>query len=66
MQISAGNSHSIFLDQEGGVWTFGFAENGQLGHGDENDKFIPTKIQHLPPIMHVSAGMNHSGLISYP
>ena len=44
-QASGGNSHSIFLDTNGYVYTCGYGGRGQLGHGNENSKSTPTLIQ---------------------
>ena len=37
-QVAAGHSHSMALAADGGVWSWGWCENGQLGHGDEESK----------------------------
>lgn len=53
--ISAGGSHSLLLDEFGGVWSCGSNEFGQLGLGDRVDKHIPTKID-VPKMKSVCAG----------
>ena len=44
-QINVGNSHSMFLDTNGYVYSCGFGSYGKLGHGDTSDKHTPTLIQ---------------------
>ena len=42
--VSAGGSHSLLICESGGVYSFGYGENGQLGHGDTNNQLVPTRI----------------------
>jgi alpha-tubulin suppressor-like RCC1 family protein len=42
--IVAGGTHTVALDFNGDVWTFGGNEHGQLGLGDTRERTIPTKI----------------------
>ena len=49
--IAAGHNHSMFLDEEGAVWTAGYNAVGELGSPNWNSHiFTPTKIEGLPPI----------------
>ncbi len=43
--IATGNSHSILLDRDGKVYSFGYGEDGQLGHGDINNQYSPKQIE---------------------
>jgi alpha-tubulin suppressor-like RCC1 family protein len=45
--ISAGSSHTVALDFDNNVWTFGINISGQLGSGDTENRIIPTKIPNL-------------------
>jgi alpha-tubulin suppressor-like RCC1 family protein len=47
IQIAAGCDHSLVLDDSGQVFSFGSNRDGQLSHGDEKDRDIPTLIQGL-------------------
>mgnify|MGYP003334641373 CR=1 FL=1 len=58
--ITAGSSHSLFLDENGQAWATGNNNNGQLGLGDKIDRSAPTKINNLPTIISVTAGSEHS------
>ena len=40
----AGQYHSALLSTDGDLYTFGFNDYGQLGHGHDQDLFSPTKI----------------------
>ena len=62
--ISAGRSHSMVLDSNGDVWIWGSGDNGQLGHGDTEDRLVPTRIKHSDfasvNIIAISAGEIYS------
>ena len=42
--VSAGGYHSVALDTEGRVWTWGRGEWGRLGHDDASDALVPTVV----------------------
>uniref|UniRef100_A0A8C2L2T6 RCR-type E3 ubiquitin transferase n=1 Tax=Cyprinus carpio TaxID=7962 RepID=A0A8C2L2T6_CYPCA len=53
---------SIF--DNGDVYTFGYGQHGQLGHGDVNSRGSPTLVQALPgPSTQVTAGSNHTAVL---
>lgn len=64
--VSAGVQHSLFLDQDGGAWSCGDNDLGQLGLGDARDIVTPTKItefygtEEIPRIVDIAAGGFHS------
>jgi len=61
--ISAGGAHSMALDANGNVWTWGNGGNGRLGHGgnvDENHPRMITGILGFSNIIAISAGNAHS------
>jgi alpha-tubulin suppressor-like RCC1 family protein len=64
-KISAGGSHSLALDSDGGLWASGSNNVGQLGLGDYNNQtlFQLVTISGLAPtakIVSISAGFLHS------
>ncbi len=63
-QVSIGDYHSIFVATNGNVYSCGYGNYGQLGHGDTSDKSTPTLIQYFVDesitISQVSAGNHHS------
>ena len=44
VSVSCGSYHTAFLDNQGNVYTCGWGDDGPLGHGDEQDKLVPTKV----------------------
>jgi len=69
--ISAGGlglmgSHSLAVDSNGNVWSWGANNKGQLGNGANEDGLIPEKVRgedgvgYLQNIRQVSAGGRHS------
>ena len=42
--VTAGSVHSVALDSEGKVWTWGDNKSGALGLGDAVDRYRPTQI----------------------
>ncbi|XP_015744900.2 E3 ubiquitin-protein ligase MYCBP2 isoform X4 [Python bivittatus] len=64
VQISCGFHHSVVLMENGDVYTFGYGQHGQLGHGDVNSRGCPTLVQALPgPSTQVTAGSNHTAVL---
>uniref|UniRef100_A0A8C6XHK3 RCR-type E3 ubiquitin transferase n=1 Tax=Naja naja TaxID=35670 RepID=A0A8C6XHK3_NAJNA len=66
IQVSCGFHHSVVLMENGDVYTFGYGQHGQLGHGDVNSRYVscPTLVQALPgPSTQVSAGSNHTAVL---
>jgi len=50
--------------ENGDVYTFGYGQHGQLGHGDVNSRGCPTLVQALPgPSTQVTAGSNHTAVL---
>ncbi|XP_068785591.1 E3 ubiquitin-protein ligase MYCBP2 isoform X21 [Struthio camelus] len=64
IQVSCGFHHSVVLMENGDVYTFGYGQHGQLGHGDVNSRGCPTLVQALPgPSTQVTAGSNHTAIL---
>ena len=65
VSISAGDNHSLLLDKQGDVYSFGNNGSGQLGRQTlkDNSAQIPTKIPELNNIIAMSAGSLHSLLL---
>lgn len=63
VDASAGDTHTLALDSNGTVWSFGHGELGNLGHSDKQHQFIPTRVfiaATTDRIVGVSAGNFHS------
>ena len=58
-----GDSHSLFLDGEGNVFSVGNNADGQLGLGLDEDQSVLSKIPNIPPIKIISCGNSSSYLI---
>ena len=60
--VSAGYFHSLAVTADGGVWSWGSGDFGQLGHGDQQDQLLPKKVEAFAGqrVVAVSAGLGHS------
>lgn len=64
--VSGGMSHSIALDKDGNVYTWGKNDQGQLGLGKAvTQKDTPTKVTSLTSVTAVAAGYNFSLALRY-
>ena len=63
---AAGASHSLLVDINGGVWSFGNNEHCRLAHTEPRVKTVtsPKLIENIPQIQAVSAS-NHSMFLDY-
>ena len=76
-EVATGEFHTVLLSEEGDVWTMGYGGEltggfwrqmfsqggGGLGHGDKENKFVPTPIERLKEhddIVKITAGAYHS------
>ncbi|EFN83345.1 X-linked retinitis pigmentosa GTPase regulator-like protein [Harpegnathos saltator] len=62
----AGQYHSVALTADGRVFTWGWGVHGQLGHGNTDEKSIPTLVTSLLGVVvcHISAGYAHTLALS--
>jgi len=44
VMVVAGGGHSVALEAEGMVWTWGVNNFGQLGHNDSQNRLVPTQL----------------------
>jgi alpha-tubulin suppressor-like RCC1 family protein len=47
VQVCAGRAHGAALMEDGAVWTWGKGGYGRLGHGDEDERLVPTRVAAL-------------------
>ncbi|XP_057781444.1 PH, RCC1 and FYVE domains-containing protein 1-like [Salvia miltiorrhiza] len=61
-QISCGADHVVVLTLRGDVFTWGRGANGRLGHGDTEDRNVPTLIEALKDkhVRNISCGSNYT------
>ena len=62
--ISAGKFHSLIIDENNDVYSFGNNKHGQLGLGDNISRFIPIKIEGIKARF-ILAGYSSSFIITY-
>jgi alpha-tubulin suppressor-like RCC1 family protein len=58
--IAAGGLHTVAIDANGGVWTWGDNSKGQLGLGDESDRYSPVQVSGITNAVAVAAGYYHT------
>jgi len=68
VRMCAGQFHSICCTREGRVYTFGLNREGQLGHGDTQNRTVPTGVMEMNEddgrrVVDVAAGGGHSAMI---
>lgn len=66
-QVATGVSFTVFLTNEGQVYTCGTNTNGQLGHGDTLDRPTPKLVESLVsvgPIVHIAAGPSYALVVT--
>ena len=61
IQIECGGYHTVGLTKNGEVFTCGLNIYGLLGHGDRNERTIPTKVAALAGlvVIKISCGSTH-------
>ena len=65
-EVAAGDYHTICLTNKGEVFTFGWGEHGQLGHGNRDSCDHPQKVQALATkrVVQIAAGLCHTIVLS--
>jgi alpha-tubulin suppressor-like RCC1 family protein len=59
-KIATGSNHSLAINSDGELFTWGNNDYGQLGHGDKVDRAEPTQVDSTNTWVEVAAGSNHS------
>jgi hypothetical protein len=65
VQVACGSYHVAVLTNKSEVFTWGKGANGRLGHGDVEDRKIPTVVESLRDraIRHIACGSNFTSAI---
>ena len=65
-QASAGFRHSLLVASDGALYSCGHGEFGRLGHGDEEERWAPTRVAALKdtPVRAAAAGVFHSAVLT--
>jgi alpha-tubulin suppressor-like RCC1 family protein len=58
--VAAGNSHSLFLKNDGTLWAMGYNGDGELGDGITTDRRSPVAVAGGNHVVAVAAGYEHS------
>ncbi len=62
-RMAGGSRHSVALDEDGVVWTWGRNDWGELGDGMGGDRPFPRPLHGLPPIRQVAAANAHTAAL---
>ena len=57
--VAAGDGFSVFLLDDGSVWTVGRNDQGQLGDGTGVEQAVPVKVANLTHVTAIAAGKDH-------
>ena len=58
--IAAGEYHSMALDDNGTIWSWGENESGQVGDGTTTNKNAPFRVTSVSDVFAVAGGENHT------
>jgi len=58
VSVATSNEHCLALSVEGEVYSWGVGDGGALGHGDDGDRIVPSRIASLSRIERIAAGRN--------
>jgi RCC1 and BTB domain-containing protein len=66
IHIVCGGWHTAGLTKKGEVFTWGYNGWGQLGHGDNDERTIPTKVAALAGlvVIKISCGYHHTAALT--
>lgn len=60
VRVAAGANHSLAVNWDGTVWSWGWNASGQLGDGTVPDSSTPAQVSGLEDVVSITAGPNHS------
>lgn len=60
VSLSSSNNHTMALDADGNVYTWGSNYTGQIGDNSHQNRYSPFKVPGLPKIKQISAGHKFS------
>lgn len=61
-QVSCGATHVLAIDKKGDLYSWGFAESYQLGHGDDSFQ-SPKKVEGVQNVKRAACGSQHSVIL---
>ena len=62
--VAAGGDHTAVWTDEGQLFTFGYGDDGRLGHGGEEDEYLPRLIEALAgkKVIGAASGDDHTAV----
>tara|TARA_B100001142_G_scaffold267529_1_gene272323 strand:- start:2645 stop:4084 length:1440 start_codon:yes stop_codon:yes gene_type:complete len=68
VMVAAGNAHTVGLSEAGHVFTWGYGEDGRLGHGDQETRLAPRQVEAgrfgRDKVVFVAAGVAHTAAVT--
>jgi len=66
LTAQAGGSHTVVLTNSNTVFTFGAGASGRLGHGNDQNQWLPTPVQALEfvTVVSLAAGFAHTAALT--
>ena len=63
LTFACGEEHCSLVAKSGSIWTWGYGNDGQLGHGNKNSLNTPKQIHGSKDIVDWQCGGGHTGYI---
>ncbi len=64
VDFSCGEEHSGYVDGRGNAHTWGYGQDGQLGHDQKESLTAPKKVDFEKKIKKIKCGGGHTGLLT--
>jgi alpha-tubulin suppressor-like RCC1 family protein len=64
VDISCGDNFAGAISKSGKVYTWGFGDDGQLGHGDRTDQNVPRPLKFEQSPKQISCGGAHTAILT--
>lgn len=67
VKIACGTNHCLVITDKNNLYSWGFGEVGALGHGDEDDRTLPKKVdlsrRGVEKVLYADGGAQHTAII---
>lgn len=63
-ELAAGEEHCGLVSQKGAIFTWGYGNDGQLGHGNKNCLSTPKHVKNPEEFAFARCGGGHTGFVS--
>jgi len=64
VQVACGFAYTAAITSTGALYTWGAGENGRLGVGDDQDRYLPTLVKIVQRVKEVYAGSVHTCILT--